>query len=453
MTSTDAWKCDDCGRSNHAAAAFCGRCGVGRPVPVVDSDEFCTSCGASRVPDAPFCAQCGSAFTVSPDATAVMAAPTPAPSVAPTPLRAEVAPLREGPWTDPAAGAVTAPVAAAAAGGASWARSRNGKIAIGVGVALLAIGGGTAGALLFTGGGGDSKKSIGEAIAPVLASQRLVRDAVGSGLSRSTLVQIHSRSTDLMGKIDAATTQVRAMHLSASDLALVEKALANHRSYAAGLAAAGINPATVDPDRFERASIYGDRAVASYEALRTRATIADVPIPSRLGALTAKIKGNQRADLDVKTFVDRTERLLEESTNGRGEIASTIAATERCSLTPEDAGRRIYSVADNRQSVLDQISGVNPPTPATQRIMDTLQLALTHSREADRHYAQWIANQTSWYYASPVGCPTGQMPRDSYHAQASSESGSATDAKARFVAMFNPLARTYHRREWSEGQI
>jgi hypothetical protein len=85
---------------------------------------------------------------------------------------------------------------------------------------------------------------------------------------------------------------------------------------------------------------------------------------------------------------------------------TVIAQTEACSLVPEEASARIASVADNRESLPNQVARITAPTSATRAALDELQTALVHSRDADRLYAQWILGQTAWYYTTPVGCPS-----------------------------------------------
>ena len=89
---------------------------------------------------------------------------------------------------------------------------------------------------------------------------------------------------------------------------------------------------------------------------------------------------------DTATFVDRIENVLEQSAAGRREIRAALNAGFSCSISPDEAARRISSVADNRQSILQQLGSLQTPTPETDDIVTLLQRALQQSIEADRHY-------------------------------------------------------------------
>ena len=336
-----------------------------------------------------------------------------------------------------------------------WYRSRNGRIGLVVGATALVVGGGLTALLLARGGGGGGARGkIVEAVALVGASQAKVSAAVApDGSAQQTLTLLRDASTELASTLDGATTQIRQAAPAATDAGLVNAALETHRKYAAALVKVGIQPLSANVAQLEQAETLRSQALTSYAALRQRVPIPDVSLTASLAPLSAKIRAVQKADLQVKTFTSRMNQLLQASSQGRGEISSVIARTEACNLPPDQASTQISSVADNRQSVLNQIAGITPPTPAMQRVLDTLQEALTHSREADRQYAQWVLNQTSWYYAPPVGCPSGRMPRDEFHARASSESAAATAAKRRFVDLYNPLAQRYGLPTWTESRI
>jgi len=103
--------------------------------------------------------------------------------------------------------------------------------------------------------------------------------------------------------------------------------------------------------------------------------------------------------------------------------------------------------------VLDEIASLDPPTPAASAATDTFHTALQHSHEADRYYASWVRNQTTWYYTVPVGCLGGNMPKDSDKVAGDRESALATAAKQRFVRQYNPLATRFGKKTWTETDI
>jgi serine/threonine protein kinase len=150
--------------------------------------------------------------------------------------------------------------------------------------------------------------------------------------------------------------------------------------------------------------------------------------------------------IELRTFVDRIENMLLQSASGRQEIRAALTAGFDCSITPGEAGRRIASVADNRQSILQQLGTLQTPTPQASRVATALQQGLQQSIEADRHYRDgFFAVDTA-----NVSCP---VPADPSFALAGASDARATGAKKRFVAAFNPLAKSLHRRTWQAGEF
>jgi DNA-binding winged helix-turn-helix (wHTH) protein len=146
---------------------------------------------------------------------------------------------------------------------------------------------------------------------------------------------------------------------------------------------------------------------------------------------------------DARTFVDRIENVLEQSAAGRREIGSALSAGFSCSISPDEAARRISSVADNRQSILEQLGSLQTPTPQTGKIVTLLQRALQQSIEADRHYRDGFLE-----VQAGTRCP---LPSNLSFDLAATSDKLATGAKRRFVAAFNSLAREHGRPIWSAG--
>ena len=146
-------------------------------------------------------------------------------------------------------------------------------------------------------------------------------------------------------------------------------------------------------------------------------------------------------DAGIGTFVDRIENVLEQSAAGRREIRSALNAGFSCSISPDEAARRISSVADNRQSILEQLGSLQTPTPETDKIVTSLQRALQQSIEADRHYRDGFLE-----VQAGTRCP---VPSNPSFDLASKSDEIATAAKRRFVAAFNSFAREHGRPTWS----
>jgi predicted Ser/Thr protein kinase len=148
----------------------------------------------------------------------------------------------------------------------------------------------------------------------------------------------------------------------------------------------------------------------------------------------------------VATFVNRIENVLAQSSAGRDEITKALTAGFKCSISPAETGRRIASVGDNRQSILQQLGALATPTEQTSRLVTLLQQALQDSIEADRHYRDGFAAVG----APGPGCA---IPRNDDFRLAAQADGRATAAKKRFVAGFDPLAVRYGQRTWSAGEF
>jgi DNA-binding winged helix-turn-helix (wHTH) protein len=143
-----------------------------------------------------------------------------------------------------------------------------------------------------------------------------------------------------------------------------------------------------------------------------------------------------------RTFVDRVENVLQQAESGRQEIRVALTAGLNCSISPHEAGQRIASVADNRQSILGQLGNLQTPTQQADDAVTFLQQALQQSIEADRHYRDGFFTTAQ----ANAGCPV--PPNASFRLAAQSDTR-ATLAKRHFVSIFNPLAGRFHRRTWS----
>jgi len=148
-------------------------------------------------------------------------------------------------------------------------------------------------------------------------------------------------------------------------------------------------------------------------------------------------------DASVATFVERIENVLEQSAAGRREIRAALNGGFGCSISPDEAARRVSSVADNRQSILQQLGSLRAPTPNTDEVVTLLQRALQQSIEADRHYRDGFLE-----LQAGTRCP---LPRNAAFDLAVRSDKRATVAKKRFVAAFNVLARENGGPTWSAG--
>jgi DNA-binding winged helix-turn-helix (wHTH) protein len=174
-----------------------------------------------------------------------------------------------------------------------------------------------------------------------------------------------------------------------------------------------------------------------------------------LGAIAAAIAlatgGNgsehsQASAAPLRTFVDRVENVLQQAQSGRREIAAALTAGFNCSISPHEAGQRIASVADNRQSILGQLGNFATPTQQAADAVTFLQRALQQSIEADRHYRDAFYEEAQ----SGAKCPPRQ---NASFRLAAASNARATAAKTRFVSTFHPLASRFGRRTWKPADF
>jgi serine/threonine-protein kinase len=178
---------------------------------------------------------------------------------------------------------------------------------------------------------------------------------------------------------------------------------------------------------------------------RLIALVAVVLVAVAAAAIVLATRGSSTAqDEKLRTFVDRIENVLAQSAQGRREIASALTARSACAISSREAGQRIASVADNRQSILEQLGVQQTPTPQADQVVTLLQRGLQQSIEADRHYRDAVVT------APPNRCA---LPNNTSFRLAQASNARATATKRRFVARFNPLAERFHRRTWSAGEI
>jgi hypothetical protein len=174
--------------------------------------------------------------------------------------------------------------------------------------------------------------------------------------------------------------------------------------------------------------------------------VAALGMTAAVVALTGSDGGSSADTARLRTFVDRIENMLEQSAAGRDEIGSALKAGVNCSISAHEAGQRIDSVADNRQSILQQLGSLQTPTREADDIVTVLQQALQQSIEADRHYRDGFFSVVE----PKRDCP---LPPNPNFRLAGKSDTRATAAKDRFVAAFDPLAQRFHRRTWSASEI
>ena len=290
----------------------------------------------------------------------------------------------------------------------------------------------------------EQSQSIDGLLGPVVGAQAQLNAAVEAPNSAATIRELINGTNDA---IDSALTGMEGLQIPRDVRSSLEGVLRQHRdldnSMDSAVSSAPRQLIDLDSARLSLAMRYAGLDFVSPKPALTNS----------FEGLSQRLLVSAELASKVKAFYRRLDQLLTQSVSGRGEIISSISATQRCELAPEQAARQIESVAENRQSLLDQVNALNAPTASTRALLNELHNALVHSREADRQFALWVRNESDWYYTQPVGCLGGDMPVDAAHARAGDESGLASAAKQRFVSKYNPSARKYGLRTRSAGEI
>ena len=229
-----------------------------------------------------------------------------------------------------------------------------------------------------------------------------------------------------------ATGSALAMALQAAAAEGRSDDLATRRAPVARATSRVPSPAA---DRARRITVAGIAAAIALVAI-----VAAVVIATQRGGGEPTGAGSAA----LPTFVDRVQNVLEQSSGGRREIGAALAAGLACTISPRDAGRRIASVTENRQSILDQLGSMQAPTPQSAAVLTLLQRALQQSIEADRHY------RDAFFDSTRTTCPL--TPSRDFTLAAKSDA-TATAAKERFITAFDPIAKRFDRRTWLASEI
>ncbi|MDG4816534.1 hypothetical protein O7628_13610 [Micromonospora sp. WMMD956] len=140
---------------------------------------------------------------------------------------------------------------------------------------------------------------------------------------------------------------------------------------------------------------------------------------------------------------NKVAAILDESIVGRQNLLTAIGLIRKCKIG--DATRRgIQNAAKNRQTLLAKVTVLDTsPLPEGAEIKSGLQAALARSLEADEAYLKW-------YDAAKGHCPkqSGRL-----FAAIDKANERSQDAKAAFLAVWNPVAREYELPERDKSSI
>ena len=188
----------------------------------------------------------------------------------------------------------------------------------------------------------------------------------------------------------------------------------------------------------------GQRAQAKITVRATDTAGRSTTATRTVAIRSSRAGSSSGSSAELRTFVDRIEGVLAQSASGRRELGSAITAGFNCSISARAAGQRVDRVVENRQSLLSQLRGLPAPSAQAGDALALLRSALQHSIEADIRY------RDGFFGVGASGCP---LPPNRNFTLARQSDIRATAAKQRFVAVFNPLARSAGRRTWSANEI
>jgi DNA-binding SARP family transcriptional activator len=181
-----------------------------------------------------------------------------------------------------------------------------------------------------------------------------------------------------------------------------------------------------------------ETAVARRRGPVVAVLVALAAVAAGIGALALTLdRSSGSDDSELRTFVSKVENFLDQSREGRREVASTVEAAFECKLTPRQAAVRLNRVQRNRQSLLQQIAALSvPDREVALRASDLLQQAAHTSIRADWHYRDRLIARTR----------CGPPDRSPDLRAAAAASAKATRTKQAFLTVFDPLALRFHLR-------
>jgi len=149
-----------------------------------------------------------------------------------------------------------------------------------------------------------------------------------------------------------------------------------------------------------------------------------------------------QSNTELRSFVNTVENFLAQSHEGRVEVMRVLAGAFDCSLSPQVAAAQLDGVQENRQSLLEQLAALHVPDGEVPlRAANLLQQASHASIAADWIYRNWLRGRTA--------CVRGSKPP----AAARRADARATELKARFLTVFDPLARRFGKQIWRADQF
>jgi len=170
------------------------------------------------------------------------------------------------------------------------------------------------------------------------------------------------------------------------------------------------------------------------------------PLASQSAAASTGATSPAQPAADGKAQALAIDQLLNASSASRQKLAPALTAVDGCGDL-NGAVTTLQQVTTERDGQVKQGQSlaVDQLTNGTQLRTAVVQ-ALTSSWQADQKYTDWAQA------VAQAGC-SGHAPHDDNYTAAQAASGSATTAKQQFVALWNPIAKTYGLQNRSESTV
>jgi hypothetical protein len=147
---------------------------------------------------------------------------------------------------------------------------------------------------------------------------------------------------------------------------------------------------------------------------------------------------------DPKAQAAAVDAVLDASISSRKKLNDAIDLVNKCSFLDKAIGD-MQTVGTERQSQIDNVTKFDlSGIPEGEQVRAALKEALGFSLAADKSFVPWGQAELS------SGCNGGG---DGYYDEAQRQSKNATDAKNRFLGVWNPVASRYGLRTRSSNDI